>query len=913
MNVPQIHVSHDFRLRLLFFSFQNLHIQLGLNGGTCAEPKPCGFLCICLQSPTAFYGTICESTSPITPQSAPCIYKSIETQYFTGSQLSLLTFNEINNRIYQAYQSVNQNNICQLGFSLVAGSCYRLINDYQYNWNQAQGSCTSLNSQLASFSNLTELDLVRSWLNKMVLIRQNIWTDGKLINGKWLWNSNKNAVPIELLVNAGSNSAIDTLDLSYSNGYTLTNDVPANSPSNYVLCKSNIFTFNKNTVSLSLLNQTTAITSTGQTVLGFTYQINVTQSYNLIAVNQPSAQDYSIIYSNVPMQHGQYYTDQVFPYSKPFSLTLCNEIPGGQVSQIQALIYNNWISLVPSYVTCNCFNVFIISATPYVDVNNSASTMISYIGKANNIIYDATSSGTVPALKDIQTLLATNGYSACVPRVARSATLELATSLYIPSDSIINGINAVRPDLAGKVQVAPLAVTNSISTILNKAVSLSSFDVLIDGKSLNFLTQTDIDPNSLIQQLNYQNPGVVVTLSAGVYARTYFFTLFSTNKISEQQYPQLTASIKSEFLENFPQFINNTVAVTIPLQEQYIDLNLNLFFGLNILITIDKQLADDVLYIDRSIFNQMQSLQTNNVVYSFFIPTGYVLPLSEAITFYSNMAITQDNIPKLQNLIKNMFETTFPAYAGKLSVIVALQQPFIQKNGTIYWKIFIIPNIINTANVLSLTSDINIFISSLSSAINFVHPSGNSYRFFYNIQNIYDLSVQFSVVIKGMVAGYDRNIIRNSISSTWKLTAEQNIQLSAQWTQGMYQIVFIDTYNIVIDQNNAFYTEYLYFVTHNNAAVAQDHFPILPNYQWIQISITKNNLSYALVDPNNSNLKDYSSFYSLDLLGYIDFTYYNDISSIIKAEFSKYYNGKRILYLFQLINKNILIFLKEFK
>jgi hypothetical protein len=241
-----------------------------------------------------------------------------------------------------------------------------------------------------------------------------------------------------------------------------------------------------------------------------------------------------------------------------------------------------------------------------------------------------------------------------------------------------------------------------------------------------------------------------------------------------------------------------------------------------------------------------------------------------------------------------MFETTFPTYANQLSIIMALQQPFIQKDGTIYWKIFIIPNIINTANVLSLTSDINVFVSSLSSAINFVHPSENSYKFFYNIQNIYDLSTQFSIVIKGMVAGYDRDIIRNSISSTWNLTAGQNVQLSAQWIKGMYQIVFIDTYNILLDQNNDVYTEYLYFVTQNNAAVAQDHFPVLPNYQWIQIGVTKNNLSYTLVDPNNSNLNDYTSFYSVDLLGYIDFTYYNDISNIIKNEFSKYYNGKNI-------------------
>ena len=879
----------------LFLLILNINLILtGLNGGTCAEPKPCGFICVCLQAPVAYYGSVCEGNTPSIPQTVSYIYSGSETQYFTISQLNTLQFSDIYNSIYRAYQLVNTMNTCPQGFSLVAGSCFRLINDYQYDWTQSQGSCTSLSSQLASFNNLTELDLVRSWLSKMVLIRENIWTDGRLINGKWVWNSNKAVIKADLLANTGSNSSNDALALSYSNGFVLTNDVSSASRSNYILCKTNTFSFNQKTVSLKLTQQTTAITSSGQPVIGFTYQVNVTTSYNLINVNPPSNANYSTVYSSYPIQNGQYYNGEVLVYSKPFALTLCSEIRGGQVAQIQSIIYNYWTNLVPQYATCNCFNVYILSAIPYIDINNSTSTMISYIAKANYNIYDATSSeSNVAAVSDIIKLLASNGFSACVPRVARNTKLSIAASAPITPDNVQDGINAVRPDLNGAVRVEPLVITQGINTKTNQAVTVSTFDISINGNSLNFLTQTDIDPVSLIQQLNYQNPGVVITLSNGVYSRSYFFTLFSNTEISEQQYAQLTATIQSVFLQNYPQFSNNKVVVTMTLQEQYVDLNLNLFYGLNILITINQQLADDVINIDRSIFNQIQSLQSNNIVYTFFTPTGYVLPLSEAITFYSNLAITQDNIPKLQTLIQRMFEATFPSYAGQLSIIMAAQKPFIQLDGTTYWKVFIIPNIINTANVLSLTSDINMFVSTLSSSVKFTHPSGKSYQFYYNIQNAYDLSMQFSVVIKGMVASYDRNLIRNAITNTWSLTAQQNVQLSSQWTQGMYQIKFVNTYNILLDQNNAYHTEYLYFVTQNNVIVSPNHFPILPNYQWIQLSVNNRNLSYSLVDPNNLNLKEYSSLYYVDFLGYIDFAYYSDISSIVNTEFTKYYSGKQ--------------------
>ena len=837
---------------------------------------------------------MCESLVPITTQSNNFIYSAIETQYYTGSLLDLLEFSDINNVIYQTYQLVNTKNTCPQGFSLVANSCYRLINDYLYDWTQAQGSCVSFGSQLASFDNQTELALVRSWLNKMIIIRENIWTDGRLINGVWVWNTNKIAVSSDLLNNINANSQIDSLDLNYSNGFILTNDVASSNRTNYVLCKSSAYVFNKNTVLLKLINKTTAVTSTGQPVIGFTYQKNITEIKNLINVNQPTASNYSSVYSANPIQYGQYYLGKVYPYSTPFQITLCNQIPGGQIDNIQFLIYKYWTNAFLQLASCNCFNVFIISAIPYVDTNNSTSTMINFIAKANDTIFDATTTNSayVPSISSFYNVLASNGYSQCVPRVARSATLQLAAQSYISPDAVQQSINTIRPDLAGKVEVARIAQTNGINVNTNQSVSVNSFDVSINGKSLNFLTQTDIDPTRLIEQINYQNPGTVITLSTGIYSRSYFFTLFSNTRISVNKYSQLTAAISSVFLKNYPQFAQANVSVTIPLQEEYIDLNQNLFYGLNILITINEQLADDVISINRTIFNQIQSIQSsNNVVYTFFTPKGYVLPLNEAITFFSNMAITQDNKPKLEALIQKILTTTFPNYAGALSVILATQKPQVNINGTKFWKLFIIPHISNTNIILTLTQDLKEFVSTVSSSANFVHPSGNAYKFNVTMPNVYDLSMQFSVVIKGMVAEYDSDIIRNAISSTWVLTAQQNLQLSSQWAQGMYQLQFIDDYIELVDKNYQYYTKYIYFIEKNNVLVHPDDLPTVPNYQWIQSLVASNNLSYTIVDPNVSKLTDYSTFYYVDLLGFIDFTYYNDISNIVKSVFTQYYTG----------------------
>ena len=45
-----------------------------LNGGTCIEPKPCGFVCVCMQSPITYHGNVCEIQMSRNQTPATCVY-----------------------------------------------------------------------------------------------------------------------------------------------------------------------------------------------------------------------------------------------------------------------------------------------------------------------------------------------------------------------------------------------------------------------------------------------------------------------------------------------------------------------------------------------------------------------------------------------------------------------------------------------------------------------------------------------------------------------------------------------------------------------------------------------------------------------------------------------------------------------
>lgn len=855
---------------------------------------PCGFVCSCPQTSVAIYDPICNLLSNLKSKRSSYAFNSIEKQYFTGKFLSSLKFSDLYDRIYSAYQFVNSNNACPLDFSQIGSNCYALINDGLYDWTRAQSRCSLLNSELASFNDQSELDMIRAWLNGMTFVRKNIWTDGRLINNQWVWNNNNSTISLSLLQNLNEESDVDALDLSFSSGFMLTNDERVDTRLNYVLCKTSRFEFNNKTVRLNLIDEVTAITATGAKIIGYTYEINVNENSDFTRVIQPTVQNYSKIYLSNPIENVKFYTGTAYPYTSPFVVTLCNQLTGSQIHQVQQYVYNYWTYIMPEYLTCNCFNLYITNADFYIDTRNTTSTMISFIAKVNDSILD---SQTIydPKLKasEIYAILASNGYSQCFPKIASSATLQLTSPsfIYISSSTVVSSINKIRPDLVGQVQVAPLFESDHININTNKIVSVRSFDVKIGGKSIDFLKQKEIDLNRLIDQLNYQNPDLFINLpNGGIYSRNYFFVLFSLQEINQNKYQETIYLIQGIFRNEYPQF--SRVSVTIPLQEEYIDTEKNSLFGLSVMLTINEELAFDVININLTIFDHVQSMNSS---FSFFKPKSLVYPLSESIVFFSNMAITQNNIPKFEMSIKKVLTETESSYSGQ-SILLAKQKPYIAKNGTVFWKLFIIiPNIEKTENNFILKEDNSVFVNKLKSSINFVHPSQNLYEFFTSIKSLYDISMHFSVVIEGLVAEYDLDLIRNSIVEAWKLAVQKDSELSNEWTNRS-QIVFIDNYKeLVNEKNNLYYTQLLYFITQNNNLVLQspeELVSILPNYQVIQSIIQSNNITYILVDPNNSDIIDDSSYFHIDLLGTIDLNGYNQIQNIITNVFAQYYLSK---------------------
>ena len=407
----------------------------------------------------------------------------------------------------------------------------------------------------------------------------------------------------------------------------------------------------------------------------------------------------------------------------------------------------------------------------------------------------------------------------------------------------------------------------------------------MNGISLNFSNQTEIDLSRLVAQLNYKNPDLTITLTSNVYSRSYFFRLYSYTETSATMHPRLKLSIENIFINKYPQFSN--INVSIPLQEELIDSKKKLYFGSNILLTINQTMVDDIINVDRSIFNKIQSVDSEKS--SFFTQDGYMFPLSKALIVYANMAVTQNNIPEFEITIQRILETTFQEYSGQLVVILAKQKPSIVKNGTIFWKLFIIPNLNNTEITLVFKEDISSFVQKLSNSVKFLHPSGKAYQFFYKIQNLFDLEMNFSVTVKGRVAEYDHDIIRNSIILTWKLSVENNIALNGQW-QEIYQMIFIDSFNKILTQTDSqYYTQYLYFITKNNEPIAPNVLlSVSPNYQSIESIILSNNLTYKLVD---SSSNEYSSYYYSDFLSHLDVTNYASINEIVKATFTQFYAG----------------------
>ena len=602
-----------------------------------------------------------------------CVYSQQELLYFTGSQLPKLRFIDTQPNIFSAYNTENQNNLCPASFILIGKSCYRLMADSVYDWNQAKSQCLLMNSNLAYFSSQQELDLVRSYLNTLFLTND-VWIGGRSQYSSWYWDFNNNQIPTSFLTpnwapgKPSNNQQQNAMLLSRTNGYLFTNDAPERR-SYSLLCRKNSFLYDSTNTLLSLVEEIKAIDPIGQPIIGFKFLTNVTQTIDLTKVLTPSISTYSNVFNKVPLQYGKLYTGSVYPYQTPFILSICGDLTMSQIKSVMSSVKNVWLNTRPEFQQCNCFEVFVVSAEKFTDVNNQVATQLSYVARANQLMIEAKSNGPLPSTAQIFSAI---GLNQCQSRAKRSALLDLniagadLTDLDQLTDSVQNGLYSVRPDFQVNKQIISLSlVSNNDALDITSRVPVTQLflNVSVNGAPVDFYTQTLFDYRRLVDELNYQNENSSLTflLPSTIYSRNYFFSLFSDSLILKKHYRFIESEIIKTFVRHYPQFMNRNASASIIWQEEYLNELRKIVYGLSVLISVDNEPVEQLITIDRSIF---ANLRGSVVSYLLYLPKkndAYLQPLSNALTFFSSSFVSRTHLANFEAL----FSQTL--YENKLS------------------------------------------------------------------------------------------------------------------------------------------------------------------------------------------------------------------------------------------------------
>ena len=603
------------------------------------------------------------------PQMQTCVYSQQETLFFTGPQLAKLRFVDAQPNIYSAYNTQNLNNLCPEFFMLIGNACYRLMADSVYDWNQAKSQCLLLNADLASFGSQQDLDLVRSWLNSLFLT-SDVWISGRLQYSAWYWDSINLQIPSSLLTpnwvpgRPSSNSQQNAMLLSRSNGYLFTNDAPERRAYS-LLCKKAAFIYASTNTFFYLLEEIKAIDGSGNPVTGYKYLTNVTQTSDLSKVFTPSVSTYSNVFAKVPLQYGQLFSGAAYPYKSPFVLSICGDLTLSQIESVKANLKSVWFSVRPEFQQCNCFNIFVVAVEKYTDTNNLIATQLTYVARANQLLIETTSNGPLPSTTQIFSAIS---FTQCQSRAKRSALLDLnvagsdLTELEYNSlsDSVKNSLYLVRPDFqVNNQKIAANVVANNDALDINSRslVTQVYLNVTLNGVPVDFFTQTMFDYQRLVDELNYQheNRSLTFLLPTTIYARNYFFSLFSDAHIPKRHYAFIEAEIIATFIRSYPQFMNRNASASIIWQEEYLNASRKIVHGLSVLVSIDDQPVESFISIDRSIF---ATLRGSIVSFLLYLPDdgAYLQPLSNAITFFSNSFVSRAHLARFETLFTKILK-----------------------------------------------------------------------------------------------------------------------------------------------------------------------------------------------------------------------------------------------------------------
>ncbi len=662
-----------------------------LNGGTCTKPKPCGFICACPQEPVGFSGPLCENRYLKVARAQTAltqIFSREETLYFSGEHLAKLKFADIEPNVLRAYntENVNSKNICPPTFDLIGtSSCYRLLSNKPYDRDEAHTECLLHNAELAWFASKQDVDLVRAWLNTFTTQSNDIWTGGMSSSQQykgWQWDFNNTIIPDVVLEPNWAPNKPDMTDakktsilLSSSNGYLFTNEAP-NKRLYSTLCRRDAFVFDSVNSLLDLKAPINAVDERGNGLVGFKFVTNVSSlTDNAIErVFKPSEETYAVVFNRFPIEYGTFYSGKAYTFNSPFILSFCNELTASQIEQIKQSVLSAWYQLHPTYEYCKCFEIFVIQAERYIGINNQVNTQISYLAKYNDVIIEAMSTDLPqPTTRDVFDVLEALGFTQCQARNRRRALLDVNVAkaslneadLKELKETVETSLNAVRPDFSiNKKNVAVNLISNSEAIDANSKLAVTQvyLQVTVDNQLLDFYTQTEFDTQRLIDELNYQNENKSLTVldSPHVYSRNYFFTLISSSKVDKLDYPLLEKRVLSIFLDNYKQFKDKNVTVATTWQEEYLDEAKNIVYGLSILISLDNTPIENIITLDRSIFNKLTTVDANEgLLYSFSLPSSgaYLHQLSKALTFYSKILICRRDYAKIEYLVQAIAST----------------------------------------------------------------------------------------------------------------------------------------------------------------------------------------------------------------------------------------------------------------
>lgn len=870
-------------------------------------------MCACTQEPVAYYGAICENSVSMVTPSQNCVYSQRETLHFFGPQLPKLRFSDITQNIYTAYNTENINNLCPSTFTLIGNACYRIIADASYDWNQAKSQCLVLNSNLAWFDNPQDFDLVRGWLNGLYLTND-VWVDGREQNSNWIWEYNNTNIPETILTQnwAPGQPAFsvqqNALLLSRRSGYLFVNEAPERRLYS-LLCKKQSF-FYDNTNTILLLNeQLNAMDSFGNALIGYSFLTNVTQVSDFTHVITPTAATYATIFSRYQLPYGQFFVGAAYSYKFPFSLPVCGDLTSSQIEKIRKNVKSTWLSVRPEFQQCQCFDIYIVSFDKFTDTLNQVSTQITYVARANQLVIESNSNGPLATSTQIFNSLSTIGFSQCQARSKRSTLLDinvaaasLAQSDYITlAESVKNSLVAVRPDyLTNKKSISAIIVSNNdaLDITSKSPVTQVYLQVLINNSPVDFYTQTEFDTQRLIDELNYQNENNSLTVlsSSDVYSKNYFFNLMSSTKVTKQDYQVIESEIRTIFLASYQQFINNNVSASIIWQEEFLDENRNIVYGLSILISVDKKPIDKIIILDRKIFSQLRSVPVNLfLTYNLSLPiyNVYLQPLSKALTFYTNILICRRDYYKFELLIKKIvreFKQVDNFDDNDLTVILAHQDKYVHKNGTPYWKIFVLTTLTSENELVDLRMDSSRIVEKIKRQIDFKSSNGDKYLISSNSDDLLDMKYHFSLFIEGKINEKYSVDINRAIELTWNLTAYQTKNFEQYFAKN-YKFIFMPFYEIEIDTDGKLQTKIVYFISSSGKLVSEEDFNLMPKLNWLQDTFDKFGLPYVLLDGNDDSLKPYKKLYFVDFSGYIDPSNEKDISNTILTCFRNNFKG----------------------